>query len=381
MKPLPWVLVGLLGLNAPVGATDDKDKKKKDDELRISAPGAEISVSGEGGVNIDAAGVGIKIPGSGSGRVEETAQQIVVGASNQVVTFDCKGRNVRVTGSTNAVTLRGECREVFVEGMANAVTVDTVATIVVQGTANGVQWRNGAGGKAPVIRVSGVTNGALRLEEGEEAMTEIAEQRAERPKAPARSTPSASTRVQPAAAPAEARAEAAPAPAGARPRAEAAPVPADGIETVTFTTSSGDLTLGSASVLGQLEKRVRARGKAISREEAGRMPVRVVVTTTSGEIDMDLSDLTALVDLAIETRSADVQIAFPPRGTTDVDLKSEMGNITLLVPATRSVEVGDVETRMGEIKVDPSLRRKSNRSDPIRINIKTGTGDVSVQPN
>ena len=97
------------------------------------------------------------------------AQGPVLRGDTQTISADCRGETAYVTGDFNAVTLTGPCPDVEIWGMTNTVVilgaadsititgdfnsvdVDTVGSVVVDGSTNSVTYASGTDGTSPKI--------------------------------------------------------------------------------------------------------------------------------------------------------------------------------------------------------------------------------------
>ncbi len=122
------------------------------------AGGAHIDVTNDEGtpiVSVDAAG---EAAGGTTVETEETADALIIHASDAVVSADCAGKRVEVRGVRNSISLTGDCPILQVSGNENAITISSVASIVVTGSTNAVSWTQGVGGQDPTVSDTGTMN-------------------------------------------------------------------------------------------------------------------------------------------------------------------------------------------------------------------------------
>jgi hypothetical protein len=125
--------------------------------LSGTADGAHIDVTNAEGtpiVSVDAAAPAE----TGGSTTEETADALIIHASDAIISDDCAGKRVEVRGDRNSIILTGDCPLLQVSGTENAITISSVASIVVTGNTNAVSWTHGLGGQDPTISDTGAMN-------------------------------------------------------------------------------------------------------------------------------------------------------------------------------------------------------------------------------
>jgi len=139
------------------------DVKTEDTSVSVSKDGKVKVKAGEVEVGVDAAAVaGAVAAVAGSGRADESTTAIQIATNNQALEYDCENRDVTVKGSGNGITLRGRCKTISVDGTGNMVCTDSVVALVLQGTGNGVFWKDRIDGKAPTTKQSGTGNAIMQ---------------------------------------------------------------------------------------------------------------------------------------------------------------------------------------------------------------------------
>ena len=124
-----------------------------------AAGGAQIDVTTDEGtpiVDVDASAP----TETGGSTTEETADALIIHASDAVISEDCGGKRVEVRGARNSMTLTGDCPLLQVAGNENAITISSVASIVMTGNTNVVNWTDGLGGQDPTISDTGTMKSA-----------------------------------------------------------------------------------------------------------------------------------------------------------------------------------------------------------------------------
>jgi hypothetical protein len=121
------------------------------------AGGAHIEVTNDEGTPIVRVDAPAPAETEGS-TTEETADALIIHASDAVISDDCAGKRVEVRGSRNSIILTGDCPILQVSGNENAITISSVASIVITGDTNAVSWTQGLGGQDPTISDTGTMN-------------------------------------------------------------------------------------------------------------------------------------------------------------------------------------------------------------------------------
>ncbi|MDX2015064.1 MAG: DUF3060 domain-containing protein [Myxococcaceae bacterium] len=144
--------------------------KKGDKAVNVNTGSAGVQVQGtqadgtQSGVAVETNGEAAPAGGAAAGVGPASA---LVGSTWQVrgmgktETHACAANeDVDVAGQSNTLTFTGPCRVVKVSGQSNTVTLDEVVDLRVSGMTNTATWKQGPGGKAPKVKVSGMGNAA-----------------------------------------------------------------------------------------------------------------------------------------------------------------------------------------------------------------------------
>lgn len=88
--------------------------------------------------------------------------------TGETAAYECKKREVEISGTANNFNLTGECKKLTVSGVSNKVKVEKVGEIIVKGNSNKVTYGEGLDGKEPKITKDGISPTVEKIKDPED---------------------------------------------------------------------------------------------------------------------------------------------------------------------------------------------------------------------
>jgi hypothetical protein len=150
-------------------------------------------------------------------------------------------------------------------------------------------------------------------------------------------------------------------------------------EAFEFTTGMGDITVSPVGILEELRSRYQERGQDLDEADARLVPLEITLTSDMGLITIDLTGLNVRT-LNITAAMADIAATLPESGSTSGTVITDMGNVTLQIPASRSLAVVESVTDMGDISIVDTINQEAGGDGAVTLKLRTGMGDISIVP-
>jgi hypothetical protein len=149
-------------------------------------------------------------------------------------------------------------------------------------------------------------------------------------------------------------------------------------EAFEFTTGMGNIEVSPFGILEEVRARYKEKGQDLNEAGARLVPLEITLISDMGLIDIDLTGLN-VTTLNVTSGMANINVILPESGSTSGEIITDMGNVILQVPASRTLAVPKSVTDMGTITVEDVSVEPSD-SSPVILNLQTGMGNILIVP-